>query len=215
MIQYNQRVRKDGLDLLSSLPDAFTPLVFFDPQYRGVLDKLKYGNEGARQKKRAQLTQMDDGTIRRFCTDIWRVLKPSGHLMLWLDKFHLVEGSWQMWMSVPGLFPVDLITWEKPRIGMGYRTRRKGEYLLILQKEPKRAKGVWTKHNIPDVWQETPWKTLDHPHSKPVLLQRALIEAVTQKRDVVVDPAAGSYSVQQSCLLANRHFVGCDLATHN
>jgi hypothetical protein len=37
----------DALALLRSLPDRCTPLVFFDPQYRGVLDKLKYGNEGA------------------------------------------------------------------------------------------------------------------------------------------------------------------------
>ena len=45
----------DALELLRSLPDGCTPLVFFDPQYRGVLDKLAYGNEGARQRERAKL----------------------------------------------------------------------------------------------------------------------------------------------------------------
>src|SRR5262249_51566754 len=40
----------DALDLLTSLPDACAALAFFDPQHRGVLDKLKFGNEGARQK---------------------------------------------------------------------------------------------------------------------------------------------------------------------
>ena len=30
--------RGDALTLLRSLPDGCTPLVFFDPQYRGVLD---------------------------------------------------------------------------------------------------------------------------------------------------------------------------------
>ena len=34
---------------------------------------------------------------------------------------------------------------------MGYRTRRKSEYCLVLQKVPLRAKGVWRSHNIPDV----------------------------------------------------------------
>jgi len=48
----------DALALLQSLPDSSTPLVFFDPQYRAVLDKLKFGNEGARQRGRAGLPAM-------------------------------------------------------------------------------------------------------------------------------------------------------------
>ena len=35
--------------MLQSLPDCCTPLVFLDPQYREVMDKLKLGNEGARR----------------------------------------------------------------------------------------------------------------------------------------------------------------------
>jgi len=40
---------------------------------------------------------------------------------------------------------VDLITWDKGRIGMGYRSRRRGEYLIFLQKPPIRAKGTWKR----------------------------------------------------------------------
>jgi site-specific DNA-methyltransferase (adenine-specific) len=39
----------DALTLMQSLPDSCTPLVFFDPQFRGVLDMLKFGNEGVRR----------------------------------------------------------------------------------------------------------------------------------------------------------------------
>ena len=46
--------RGDALALLRSLPSGTTPLIFFDPQHRGVLDKLKFGNEGARQKGRIE-----------------------------------------------------------------------------------------------------------------------------------------------------------------
>ena len=45
---------------------------------------------------------------------------------------------------------VSLITWNNPRFGTGYRTRRTSEYLIVLQKAPKRAKGTWTHHDIPD-----------------------------------------------------------------
>jgi hypothetical protein len=33
-----------GLDLLRSIPSDSVPLVIFDPQYTGVLDKMQYGN---------------------------------------------------------------------------------------------------------------------------------------------------------------------------
>ena len=45
-LELNVRHRMDGLDLMGTLSDASVPAVFFDPQYRGVLDKLAYGNEG-------------------------------------------------------------------------------------------------------------------------------------------------------------------------
>lgn len=204
----NQRNRGDGLVLLRSLTDASVKAVFFDPQYRGVMDKLAYGNEGARQKGRASLTQMPEPVIRAFLQEIDRVLVPSGHLLLWVDKFHLCSGI-QPWLQGTALTQVDLITWDKGRIGMGYRTRRRSEYLYVLQKSPTRAKGVWTVHDIPDVWLEKVGRA--HPHCKPIGLQTALINAITRKGDVVVDPAAGSFSVMQSAIAVGRNFLGTDL----
>jgi len=204
----DQRLKLDGLKLLGQFPDASVPLVVFDPQYRGVLDKLDYGNEGARQKGRAVLTQMSEETIKDFLRDIARVLRPSGHLMLWVDKFHLVEGTRPWFHGLP-LAAVDLITWDKGRIGMGYRTRRRCEYLMVLQKLPTRAKGCWTVHDIPDCWLEKTPRT--HPHAKPEQLQAALINAVTAPGDVVVDPAAGGFSVLRAANSINRRFLGCNL----
>jgi len=43
--EFNVAQRGDSLALLRSLPAGCTPLVFFDPQHRGILDKLKFGNE--------------------------------------------------------------------------------------------------------------------------------------------------------------------------
>ena len=205
----NQRNRADGLTLLAALPPASTPLCVFDPQYRGVLDRLQYGNEGqSRGQRRAGLPQMDAGVIARFIDGIAAALVPSGHLFLWVDKFHLCDGV-QAWLP-SGMEVVDLVTWDKGRIGMGYRTRRQGEHLLIVQKRPKRAKGVWQRHDIPDVWREAPPRR-GHTHAKPVALQAALIEAVTAPGDVVVDPAAGSYSVLEAAHSVGRDFLGCDV----
>lgn len=204
----NKRNLMDGLALMSEIAPDCVAVAFFDPQYRGVMDKMKYGNEGARQKKRAELPQMPEETIVKFIQEIDRVLRPSGHLMLWIDKFHLVEGI-TPWISETSLNPVDMVTWDKGRIGMGYRTRRKSEYLVIFQKSPKKAKGVWNLHDIPDVWLERVKPT--HAHSKPHELQTALILATSSPGDLILDPASGGWSVYECCQRTDRNFIGSDL----
>jgi len=46
------------------------------------------------------------------------------------------------WLKKTDLAIVDMVVWNKGRIGMGYRTRRSSEYLLILQKTPIKSKGI-------------------------------------------------------------------------
>ncbi|HMR34594.1 MAG TPA: DNA methyltransferase [Geminicoccaceae bacterium] len=205
----DQRNQADGLGLLRGLADDGFPLCIFDPQYRGVLDRQRYGNEGSRQQERSTLPQMDEKQIIDFIKEIGRSLMPSGHLLLWIDKFHLCTGM-SHWFSGTQLATVDLIVWNKMRFGMGYRTRRKSEYCLVMQKVPLRAKGVWRSHDIPDVWDEK-IDTGGFTHAKPVTLQTKLIEALTNTCDIVIDPAAGSFSVLEACRRTNRRFLGCDI----
>ena len=203
-IKINYKNRLNGLDLLSNLNDACIKTAFFDPQYRGILD-----NEGVnRGKARHDLTQMTENVICDFINELNRVITSSGHLFLWVDKFHLCQGVLD-WFENTDLNLVDMIVWDKDKIGMGYRSRRKSEYLIVLQKSPVRAKDVWTNHSIPDVWLEKTQKV--HPHSKPIMLQKALIEATTNPQDYILDPASGGYSVFEACKLCNRNFIGGDI----
>lgn len=207
--EINRKNKTDGLLLLGSIKNSSITAAFFDPQYRGILDKMKYGNEGMqRGKARSELTQMDENTIISFIKEIDRVLVPSGHLFLWVDKFHLCQGVLP-WFEETSMDLVDMIVWDKAKIGMGYRTRRRSEYLIVFQKNPKKAKGVWKDHTISDVWIEKVHK--NHAHSKPVELQKRLIEATTEEGDIVLDPAAGGYSVFEACIQSNRNFVGGDI----
>jgi site-specific DNA-methyltransferase (adenine-specific) len=199
----------DGLALLRSLPDAYARLVFFDPQHRENLDKLKYGNEGARQKGRALLPAMTTEYIDACCHEAERVLHPSGYLMLWENAFGLVQGHHLRLANA--LQCVDLIAWDNQAMGMGYRSRRRGDYLIILQKLPIKAKATWRDHGIPDRWVEKIDRKL-HPHIKPIGLISRLIGATTELGDLVVDPAAGSFAVMHAARQLDREFVGCDLA---
>lgn len=221
------RNKARGLDLMASLRDGAAAVVFLDPQYRAVLDKMDYGNEGSRQKARAALPQMNYDLIVHLREEAWRVLRPSGYMFQWVDKFDLCQANWA---PLGSLQCVDWITWRKPRWGQGYRSRRVCEYLMVFQKLPIKAKETWKDHGIPDVWgpaeehkeveagrtplalrpKDFPWTR--HTHAKPLGLQLRLIKAVTRsKRDLVVDPCAGGYSVLEAARLAGRRFLGCDI----
>ena len=208
-LRVNKTNRLDGLTLMATIGDASISACFLDPQYRTILDELSYGNEGDRQRARCELPQMNDDTIRRFIVEIDRVLKPSAHLFLWVDKLILCEGKVKEWIQYTDLNLVDMITWDKGRMGMGYRSRSQSEFLIILQKSPIRAKDCWRDHAIADVWQERVPK--NHPHSKPIELQKRLIIATTQEGDYVLDPCSGGYSVFEACQALNREFIGCDI----
>lgn len=201
----------NGYHLLLSLDDECARLAVFDPQYRAVLDKLKYGNEGERQKKRAELPQMTDVYIKIFVKQIERVLKPSGYLAFWLDKFSIASGHHLRYFDYCTCMQfVDLMCWETRRFGMGRRLRSGTEYLLIVQKKPTNAKNTWSDHSMRDYWEEAVSR-LSHPHRKPIELTKRIILAVTKPGDLVVDPCAGSYVVLDACKATKRDFIGCDL----
>jgi DNA modification methylase len=97
------------------------------------------------------------------------------------------------------------------RIGMGKRSRRRGDYLVALQKPPIIAKN-WRDHGIPSRWIEKIERRGSHPHIKPAGLIERLIGAVTLPGNLVVDPCAGSFVVLDECQRLGRRFIGCDIA---
>jgi site-specific DNA-methyltransferase (adenine-specific) len=83
---------------------------------------------------------------------------------------------------------------------MGKRSRRRGDYVVVLQTPPISPK-TWRDRVIPNRWAEKidleryPRKL--HPH---------------EPGDLVVDPAAGSFVVLHVATKMQRRFVGCDIA---
>lgn len=220
----NKKLLMDGLELLRKLDNESVSACFFDPQYRNNLDYLKFGNEGERQKGRAVLPQMDDFTIVNFLTNITRVLMPSSYLFLWVDKFILCEGSHKNWFSTinkdfeekenPIMLLVDMINWDKEIMGMGKRSRRRSEHLIVYQKQPKTTKN-WKDRGIPDVWKEgipRPRTKGLHPHRKPLGLIERLVCSVTNEGDFVLDPCSGSFVTFDACAYNNSNFIGYDIS---
>lgn len=206
----NVKLKVDSLQLLQSIESNSVSCCFFDPQYRGNLDKLNYGNESERQTDRTLLPQMSNEYIRDCLDEIHDVLKPSGHLFMWADNFSVTSGLASKLIDETDLIIVDMIVWDKKTFGMGYRSRRTSEFLLIAQKSPKRAKGVWKNHSIRDIWSEKV-DNKGHIHKKPIHLTTTLIECVTEEGDIVLDPCAGSFMTLEACKLTKRNFIGTDI----
>jgi site-specific DNA-methyltransferase (adenine-specific) len=74
-LSIDKHQKMDGLSMLKKIDTGTIPLVFFDPQYRAILDKQNYGNEGEnRGKRRAELPQMTEEVIAKFIKEIERIL---------------------------------------------------------------------------------------------------------------------------------------------
>lgn len=201
----------NGITLLRSLPDNAVKTAFFDPQYPGGVKNWTKLRESKSliHKRRAELHQMSEATIAKFFRELSRVVAPSGHVFLWVDNFHVRNGIGH-WLEGTDFENVDMITWHKNRMGLGQRSRSSAEFVIVLQKKPKRVKGCWTRRNIRSVWEEKV-NAKSHTHAKPMELQKALIDATTEPGDLVLDPCAGSFSVMDAALETSRRFIGCDL----
>jgi site-specific DNA-methyltransferase (adenine-specific) len=182
--------------------------VWFDPQHRSVLDKQKYGNEGEWQRERFALLAMSDDYIKTCLIEISRILSPSSYCLLWADKYRL--GTGDHLHVAEHLKLVDIISWDSQRMGMGYRSRYCGDFLLVLQKPPIIAKN-WRDHSIRSIWPERVDRRV-HPHCKPFELTRRIIAATTAPGNLICDPAAGSFVVMHAARALGREFIGCDLA---
>ena len=219
LIKYNEPQIMHGLMLLDMLKTSSISCFFFDPQYRGILDSLGFGNEGeTREMRRTALKQMPLEEIHTFLCMFPSLLKPGGYIFLWLDKYHLLNHTHEFNddLAPLGTTMVDMITWDKEKMGMGYRTRKQCEYLLIFQKAPRHPKTDWTVRNLRDIYRAPVDRVKGHVHAKPIGLQTELIRAVTRPGDCVVDPAAGGYSVLKACNeVRERVFIGCDLESYN
>ncbi len=210
MNQYLLNTKQPGeaLELLTSLEDNTTSLIFLDPQYEKVGDVSRV--------KDYPLHYQSDYQIVQLLKEIARVLKPSSFCLLWISKEILRTDRVQLWLlQATSLKIVDCLVWKKNNFGFGSYFRNKSEFAFLLQKHPLNSK-LFKNRSFGNVWEENSLSInqRNHPHQKPRELIKSLIEATTQEGDLIADPCAGSFIVLEVCQETNRNFLGVDL-TYN
>lgn len=188
----NQVVHGDCQRILRQLPDDSVDFVLTDPPY-----VVRYQDSDGRG------IANDDNTRWMFpaFAELYRVLKPdcccvSFYSWSRADRFLTV------WREC-GFQPIGHFVWTKRYASRVRHVQMKHEQAYLL------AKGNPSAPESPpeDV---LPWKYTGnrlHPTQKPVLALVPLIEAFSQRDDVVLDPFAGSGTTGMAARHCGRRFI--------
>lgn len=108
---------------------------------------------------------------------------------------------------------MQMVVWDKGKIGMGWRYRRSYETVLVGYKGNS-ANWYDTSDKIENIIRDIP-KIIpmkdNHPTEKPVRLMERFIRLHTQENDIILDPFLGSGTTAVACVNLNRHYIGIEL----
>lgn len=208
----------DAIQEMARLPDASIDAVITDPPYcSGALSeagKSRASHQGLRSETirsgRFAWFEGDQMTtaglawlLREMAVEAFRLLKPSGHLLVFVD-----------WRMVPTLAPAiesaglrlrNVVVWDKGGFGTGNGFRPTHEMILHLT----RSDPVFYAADVGNVIRVPRIRSVDrdHPTEKPVPLLQKLIRVVTPPGGVVLDPFAGAGSTGLAAQIEGRDAV--------
>ncbi|MEP2987379.1 MAG: DNA methyltransferase [Parasphingorhabdus sp.] len=194
---YRNRIfNGDATQQLKKLPADSIDLVLTDVPYLiGYRDRL--GRTVANDTN-------PDGVLPSF-PEMYRVLKNDSYAIIFcgwsaIDQF---STAW----TQAGFRTVGQIFWKKPYASSKWHTEARHESAWLL------AKGRPAKpaHPVSDVQEWTYSGNRFHPTEKSIEVLKPVIEAYSNKGDIVLDPFAGSGGTCVAASLKGRDYIGIEL----
>lgn len=96
----------------------------------------------------------------------------------------------------------------------GFNTTKDYEIVLLCRK-PSSVLVAKTNTSIFDGGNTVAVKETGHPFAKPYEVTRKIIEAVSSKGQLILDPFAGGGSIALEILRSERNVIACELETHH
>ncbi len=132
------------------------------------------------------------------------MLRDGGHILSFID--------WRQWPNLVGAIESlnlrvnGMIVWDKMHFGMGQGFRNQHELILHASK----GVGIMADNGTPNVLRYRREEAKDHPSPKPVELCKALVSAVTEPGDLVLDPFMGTGPIARACYELGRRYIGVE-----
>ena len=216
MIDLNQIILGDCIDVMKKIPDKSVDLILTDPPYcsGGFTEASRRSSNGSglRSETRAKTEWFvadNMGTngliflLRTVACESLRILKRNKSLCVFTD-----------WRMVPAIAPAiesagfkwqNMIIWNKGAAGIGRGFRATHEIILQF------ANGV------PDIYSAAEGNVItekkinpyarEHPTEKPVEVIKRIMDVLSGRGDIILDPFAGSGTTAIACLETGRNYI--------
>jgi DNA modification methylase len=195
----NTVLHGDCISIMRSLPANSIDFILTDPPYL-----VRYQD---REGRSIQNDSNSDWLVPAF-SETYRVLKQD-HFMISFYGWTQVDKFFHAWRSA-GFRIVGHLVFRKQYASKSRFLKYQHEQAYLL------AKGNPTlpENPVADVIDMPYSGNKLHPTQKPVAALKPLIEAFTQKNDLVLDPFCGSGSSLLAAKILNRRYLGIELDPH-
>jgi site-specific DNA-methyltransferase (adenine-specific) len=226
MLEIDNIYQGDSLQVMKELPDNSIDLVLTDPPYghnnndNDLIHRWESAlgkGESTADMKRPILNDGFDEANRLFSAlmiESKRILKNGGVCCCCCGGGgpDPMFARWSLEMGKHLKF-MQMVVWDKGKIGMGWCYRRSYETILVGYKgksanwydETDKVENI-----IRHIGKIIP-KRDNHPTEKPVKLMEHFIRLHTKEDDLVLDPFLGSGTTAVACVNLNRHYIGIEL----
>ncbi len=192
----NTVVHGDCITIMQSLPGNSIDFILTDPPYL-----VRYQD---REGRSIQNDSNSDWLVPAF-SEAYRVLKQD-HFMISFYGWTQVDKFFHAWRSA-GFRIVGHLVFRKQYSSKSRFLKYQHEQAYLLAK----GNPALPENPVADVIDMPYSGNKLHPTQKPVAALKPLIEAFTQKNDLVLDPFCGSGSTLLAAKILNRHHLGIEL----
>lgn len=204
----NQIIEGDSIEIMRNLPRNSVDLVLTDPPF--FLPATHYQSRIHYQRNFADLSP-----LKIFWTkvteEVQRILKPKGHFITFCNCDSYPVFYEPIYNNFTKLVS---IVWNKKRIGLGNIWRHQHELIIAARNEEFKFNNSGKMFSDVISEEATLSEDREHPVEKPWKMLIKLIEPVTLKGDIVLDPFCGSGTTCLAAQILDRQFIGIEL-NHN
>lgn len=190
----------DCVYLVKEIETGSVDMVLIDPPY----STPTVAAFGRQVTKRLSDLAIQEHYFSAIKSELERIMKPDAPLLVFCDDIYyaVLVGLFYDWKQL------NLLVWDKKRIGMGKPFRRRHELLFYANRGTPIVNG--TMSHIPTIL-EHPLTKEHHGAEKPVDLCQKLIAELTPGDGLVVDLFMGSGTTGVAATKAGRRFIGIEL----